>query len=173
MGVMASQITSPSIVCSAVCSGADQRQHQSSATLAFVKRIHRWPVNSPHKGPVTPKMFSFNDVVTKHMLQMDNLENICMPWHWSQPVYGEIVPGYELGKHHNQVFRMDFDYEDGQNGRDGVSDHQPLNCLLSCLFRRRSKTTSKLRDTCLCEGNSPVTGEFPSQRASNAENVFI
>ena len=43
----------------------------------------------------------------------------------------------------------------------------------SFLFRRRSKKTSKLRVTGLCEGNSPVTGEFPAQRASNAENVSI
>ena len=57
--------------------------------------------------------------------------------------------------------------------RDGVSNHQPHDCLLKCLFRRRSKKTSKLRITGLCEGNSPVTGEFPTQRASNAENVSI
>ena len=55
----------------------------------------------------------------------------------------------------------------------GVSDHRRLGGLLSRLFRRRSKKTSKLRVTGLCEGNSPVTGEFPSQRASNAENVFV
>ena len=45
------------------CSGADQRKHQSSALLAFVMGIHRWPVNSPHKGPVTRKMFPFDDVI--------------------------------------------------------------------------------------------------------------
>ena len=49
--VVASEITSISVVCSAVCSGADQRKHQSSASLAFVRGIHRWPVNSPHKNP--------------------------------------------------------------------------------------------------------------------------
>ena len=59
------------------------------------------------------------------------------------------------------------------NGRDSVSNHQPRECLLSCLIRRRSKKTSKLRVTGLCEGNSPGTGEFPSQKASNAENVSI
>ena len=59
------------------------------------------------------------------------------------------------------------------NGRDGVSNHQPHNCLLDRLFRRRSKKTSKPRVTGLCAGNSPVTGEFPAQRASNAENVSI
>ena len=60
-----------------------------------------------------------------------------------------------------------------QNGRDGVSNHQPHDCLFNRLFRHRSKKTSKLRVTGLCEWNSPVTGEFPAQRSSNAENVPI
>ena len=59
---MASQIAGVPIVCSIVCSGADQRKHQSSASLAFVRAIHRWPVNSPHKRPATRKMFPFDDV---------------------------------------------------------------------------------------------------------------
>ena len=59
------------------------------------------------------------------------------------------------------------------NKHDGVSNHQPRDCLFSRLFRSRSKKTSKLRITGLCEGNSPLTGEFPAQRASNAENVSI
>ena len=65
MGAMASQITSLTIVYSAVYSGAGQRKHQSSASLAFVRGIHRWPVNSPHKGPVTRKMFPFDDVIMR------------------------------------------------------------------------------------------------------------
>ena len=63
MGPIASQITSLTIVYSTVYSDADQRKHQSSASLAFVRGIHRWPVNSPHKGPVTRKMFPFDDVI--------------------------------------------------------------------------------------------------------------
>ena len=59
------------------------------------------------------------------------------------------------------------------NGRDSVSNHQPRECLLSRLIRRRTKKTSKLRVTGLCAGNSPGTGEFPAQMASNAENVSI
>ena len=70
MGAMASQITGVSIVYSTVCSGADQRKRQSSASLAFVWGIHRWPVNSPHKGPVMRKMFPFDDFI------MDNT----VPW---------------------------------------------------------------------------------------------
>ena len=60
-----------------------------------------------------------------------------------------------------------------QNGHDSVSNHQPHDCLLNRLFRRRSKKTSKLRVTGLCVGNSPWTGEFPAQMARNAENVSI
>ena len=63
MSVMASQITSLMIVYSSVSSGANQRKHQSLASLAFVREIHRGPVISPHKGPVTRKMFSFDDVI--------------------------------------------------------------------------------------------------------------
>ena len=59
------------------------------------------------------------------------------------------------------------------NERDGVSNHLHLDYLLKRLFRRRSKETSKLRVTDLCEGNPPVIGGFPSQRASIAENVSI
>ena len=63
MGTMPSQITSLTIVYLTVHSGADQSKHQSSASLAFVWGIHRGPVNSPHKGPVTRKMFPFDDVI--------------------------------------------------------------------------------------------------------------
>ena len=59
------------------------------------------------------------------------------------------------------------------NDHAGVSNHQPHGCLLNRLFRRKSKKTSKLRVTSLCVGNSPGTGEFPSQMASFAENVSI
>ena len=59
MSAMASQITSLTIVYPNVYSGADQRKHQSSASLAFVRGIHRWPVNFSHKGPVTRKCFHF------------------------------------------------------------------------------------------------------------------
>ena len=74
MGAMASQITSLTIVYSAVFSDADQRKHQSAASLAFVRGIHRGPVNSPHKGPVTRKMFPFDGVI---MLWLFCWQSIC------------------------------------------------------------------------------------------------
>ena len=63
MNAIASQITSLTIVYSTVCLGVDQRKYQSSPSLVFLMGFHRWPVNSPHKGPVTRKMFSFDDVI--------------------------------------------------------------------------------------------------------------
>ena len=65
MGVAASQITSLTIVYSAVYSGTDHRNLQSSASLAFVTGIHRAPVNSPHKGPVTRKIIPFEDIIMR------------------------------------------------------------------------------------------------------------
>ena len=63
IGARESQITSLTIVYPTVYSDADQRKHQSSASLAFVRGIHRWPVNSPHNGPVKQKIFPFDDVI--------------------------------------------------------------------------------------------------------------
>ena len=63
MGVMASQITGLTIVYSTVHSGADQRKQQGSASLACVRGIHRWPVNSPYKCPLTRKMLPFDDFI--------------------------------------------------------------------------------------------------------------
>ena len=68
MSAMASQITSLSIVYSTVYS--NQRKHQSSASLAFVRVIHQSPVNSPHKGPVTRKMFPLDDVIMRFLKAM-------------------------------------------------------------------------------------------------------
>ena len=61
MSAIASQITGVRIAHLTICSGADQGKHQSYSSLAFVRIIHRWPMNSPHKGPVTRKMFPFDD----------------------------------------------------------------------------------------------------------------
>ena len=68
MGAMASEITSLTIVYSTAYSGADQIKHQSSASMAFARGIHRGPVNSPHKGPATRKMFPFGDFIM-HFVQ--------------------------------------------------------------------------------------------------------
>ena len=98
-------------------------------------------------------------------------ERCSVYWHWTQYIYiscGSLIihriPGQPcaclalLWRH---------------NGLDGVSNHQPHDYLLNRLFRCRSKKTSKLHVTGLCAGNSSVTGEFPVQRPSNAENISI
>ena len=72
MGEMAFQIISFVIVYSTDYSGADQRKHQSSVSLAFVWGIHRSPVNSPHKWPVTRKMFPFDDVIIETKLSCES-----------------------------------------------------------------------------------------------------
>ena len=76
MAAMASQITSITTVYSTVYSGADQRKRQSSASLAFVQGIHRWPMNSPHKWPGTRKMFTFDDVI-KSVIEKPPLSSKC------------------------------------------------------------------------------------------------
>ena len=86
MSVMASQITGVSIVYSTICSGNNQRKHQNSASLAFMRGIHRWPVNSPHKGPVTRKIFPVDDVVIVRraglLWSQQDFE-----WRWSVPLF--------------------------------------------------------------------------------------
>ena len=69
MGAIASQITNLTPVYSTVYPGADQRKHQSSASLAFVRGIHPGPANSPHKWPVARKMIPFDDVIMNEMTQ--------------------------------------------------------------------------------------------------------
>ena len=79
MSAMASQITFLTIVYSTVYSDPDQRKYQNSASLAFVRGIHRWPVNSPHKWPVTRKMSPFDDVI---MQKLDRDGVWQAMWHW-------------------------------------------------------------------------------------------
>ena len=73
MGTMASQITNLTIDYSTVYSGTEHRKYQSSASLAFVRGIHQWPVNSPHKCPVTQKMFPFHDVIIERLITYQSL----------------------------------------------------------------------------------------------------
>ena len=74
---------------------------------------------------------------------------LCSLFYWSSTLGLYVTSRYELTLQWRH------------NGRDSVSNHQPYDCFLNRLFRRRSKETSKLRVTGLCAGNSPGTGEFP------------
>ena len=90
---------------------------------------------------------------------------------------GSDNPTYFILPHFTDVILSLFNFpltlQWRHNGRDSVSNHQPHDCLLNHLFRRRSKKTSKLCVTGLWSGNSLGTGEFPAQMASYAENVSI
>ena len=124
-----------------VSSGADERKHQNSGSPAFVSGIHGWPVNSPHKGPVTRKMFQFDvreiDAYPKCWFR---IEYHIMVWDGKLP--GTILLHVYCNRHYNDVIMTT------------IASHQPTGCLLNRLFRRRSKKTSKLRVTGLCVGNS-------------------
>ena len=96
MGAMASHFTSLTIVYSTFYSGADQRKHQSSMSLVFVQGIHRKPANSPHKWPVTRKMFPFDDVIMRR-------RSWFMPWHYyTNLVLISIQTGWKM------KFRVEF-----------------------------------------------------------------
>ena len=92
-----------------------------------------------------------------------------------RPLIDDSLNGFPFfpGMEFDIPWVFSFDRHYGDNERDGVLNHRRLDCLINCSFRRRSKKTSKLRVTGLCKENPPVTGGFPSQRASNAENVSI
>ena len=85
----------------------------------------------------------------------------------------DIAFGEQHLDHFRTTYPIQWTLQWRHNERDGFSNHQPHHCLLNRLVRRRSKKTSKLRDTGLCAENLPVTGEFPAQMTSNAENVSI
>ena len=90
-------------------------------------------------------------------LKVDIIWHLCITM--KMGVITHIASPWSLQWHHNK--------------RDGITNQQPHHCLFNRLFRHRSKKTSKLRVNGLCVENSPVAGEFPAQRASNAENVSI
>ena len=89
MGTIASLITSLTIVYSSVNSGADPRKHQSSASLASVRGMHRWLVNSPHKGPVTRKMLPFDDVIMTIWKSKENL--ICSYFNFDKAIVANFA----------------------------------------------------------------------------------
>ena len=145
--------------------------------------IHRSPVNSPHKGQWRGAfMFSFICAWINRGLNnreagdlrhyRAHYDVIAMPLSVFQLLYLHCMICY-ICMFCSYVFYRKCLYRRGvtkgplhwrHNELDGVSDHQPHDCLLTCLFRHRSNKTSKIRVTGLCEGNSPGTGEFPAQK---------
>ena len=150
MNTMASQTTCISIVYSTVCSGVDQRK--SSASLAFVRGIHLWSVNSPRKGPVMRKMFPFDYVITwtpwnkwvmyshdtPDWFHHDDDDITCKRFHWNPPITGNA-----------EFWRFSLS-----------------------MMRHQMETFSAL--LALCAGNLPVSGEFPAQRSvTRSFDVFF
>ena len=176
MSTMVSQINGVSIVCSTVCSGADKKtKHESSASLAFVRGNRRSPIHSPHKDPVTQKMFEFDDVIINHIAQEGSLpisQMIFLSTSKIRRIYRLVTYSHS----NNKTGKIHISYKPLQwrhNGRECISNHQPHDCFLNRLSRHKSKKPSKLRVTGLCVGKSPEAGEFPAQMASNAESVSI
>ena len=97
-----------------------------------------------------------------------SLENISL-----MPISRSVWYSCNTGLYHVRWCPYALSFQWRHNESDGVSSHQPHHCLLSRLFWRGSKKTSKLLVTSLCAGNSQMTREFPAQMASNAKNVSI
>ena len=151
MGAMASQINSLTIVYSSVYSGADQRKHQSSTSLAYVRGIHLWPVNSPHKGPVTRKMFPFDDV---NMIQF--LEDSCdLFTHVPRVLRLDMGSSMIVSKWTTQTQSL---LHRRRKERGGVWNNQPHDCLLNRLFKARIKENIKT------PRHWPLWGEFTGDR---------
>ena len=158
MGTMASQITSLAIVYySIVHSGADRRKHHRSASLAFVRGIHRWPVNSPHKWPVTRKMFPFDDVI--------------MIWAYDdfQPIvaFGTNFTGWP-----SKICYCQSSFIISASQWASWRLKSPTTCLFVQQFAwLNSKKSPKPVLLTLCEGIPPVTGEFPSRKGTVARKA--
>ena len=120
---IASQFTSLAIVYSTVNSDTNQRKHQSSASLAFVWGLHRGPVNSPHKWPVTRKMFPFDDVI----MTSTNIESlyIYIFFHWLSSSLGSLIKYLSRSVSICMVF-----CQWRHSERDGISTHWRLDRLL-------------------------------------------
>ena len=156
-------------------------RHRSKKTsklrvTSLVRGIRRWPVNSPHIRPVTRKIIRFDDVIMSLTTVDAEVRRYYRYWcgvsnsspHnccgvgirlWLSDICGTIQDDK------TSVTKIDTALLWRHNDLDGVSSHQPHDCLLNPLFMCISKKTSKLRFIGLCAGNSPITGELSTQRA--------
>ena len=125
MGAIASQITSLTIVYSFVYSDVDQRKHQSSASLAFVRGIHRGPLNSPHKWPVMRKMFPFDDVI---MLQ-GRMKALAMTSFRSMHCTGMLHPCCTRSRAVPITFFVFAQLAIGHKFGSGVANRSPIKSL--------------------------------------------
>ena len=173
---MASQITSLTIIYSTVYSGTDLRKHQSSASLAFVQGIHRGPVNSPHKWPVTRKCFHLMTsswsvylqsryqpwlvmLITKHQVEFSSarLTCFCLARKFDgqcRNIFGCHAIGCRISPNKTKQSTTkclktlrDTLIKVASHDRHGVSNNRQLECLVNSLFRPTAKGTPKIRIT--------------------------
>ena len=141
---MASQITSLTIVYSTVYSSPDQRKHQSSASLAFVREIHRWLVNSPHNGPVTRK--GFNLMTSSWHFRCSQLKtDICVRCAWyslkAPAVINSTLLTHSILKDKNAICMYHKCITRMSNGCHNVSNNLQVDGLLNALCRIRANIT--------------------------------
>ena len=115
-------------------------------------------MDSSHKGSVMRSVYLWNDVIMSRN-----------PAECDKPMFKTYT--FPTGMHHWRRYFLALQWR--HNQREGISNHLCLDCFLNRLLWRRSEKTSKLHVTGFCEGNQLMTGGFPSQRASNAENASI
>ena len=189
MSEVASRITSLAIVYPTVYSGTDQRKHQSSALLAFVRGFHREPLNSPHKWPVTRKMFPFDDVIMSMIEKCRNChyENT-FDFNWLAAIASLFSIQYKKNplrnhkwgnKLHSLQQKFTKIYQVMERGctDESVSCFSPYigNAHANINYHQwvckkhthpwwRHQMETFFALLALCAGNSPVTGEFPTQR---------
>ena len=151
------------------------KEHQSSASLAFVKGIHRWLVDSPHKGPVTQKMVPFDDVITFHcnVKEIDiELTHICQHQLCINNFWYHLA--HNISRKANNIsrkvitpeirhFLRHISWRCGRKTKLPSSHKLCLWMLWICFYIKYFLTL-----LALCEGNPLVTGGFPSQKTSNA-----
>ena len=135
-----------------------QKYNAHVAISSVLSADYSWKISQ--EFPVTLKVHTWCEIEIQ--------DKIC--WSLDKIVSFDYVFGRKMNMHVLSGFNT---LQWRHNKCGGVSNHRRLDCLLNRLFGRRSKKTSKLRITGLCKGNPPVTGGFPSQRASTAENVSI
>ena len=160
MSAMASQITGISIVYSTVCSGADQRKHQSSASLS--NGIHRWPVNSPHKGPVTRQMFPSDDFIMITFF----ISFLCWswdPWGLMTFILDLLIQSWYLFINH---YLCAIHYDDVIMGTI-ASQITSLTSVYSTVYSGADQSKHQ------SSASLVFVWEFPAQMASYAENVSI
>ena len=192
MSPMASQITGVSIVCSNVYSGADRRKHRSSTSLAFVRGIQRSSVDSPHKGPVTLKMFPFDDVIMimRSPLLLDTGRTVSRQWQhrstWQRRCsekkkfpspYLSALSLFRNTPHRRWWLQLESRSNGWLQWRHSqwhcTSNHPANRLFVQAFFRLTSKETLKPVLLSMCEEIWPVTNGFPSQTNSDVESASM